>query len=334
MKNLLSYSAEGTMESYGLSYENTVRVREKNSLEMKLRSVARDSETGKAVYTNTVVQDIEEDEYEHWLNLLEISDSPNFPDVNPDSNLGEARPEQSLEDIMPSKHLVRYERTGGNAYGQKRELWAGEDQISADEVNLVWDKVEPADRYQQVFGDSIREVTRRREEDWERYLPDGFIMNLSDEEYELYRNLDLAEIAEENNMDTIALFKEFYSGEEVNNEYIVFFSEDGGGETIENPLKTEIEQMSESMDVARVDRIRSDSVDEYSEQELGDLIEEYSSSEVRTITESSSSENSVFEIFDENIGLVSIEGLLIPEAERDNIGMILNHKQEKKVNLQ
>jgi hypothetical protein len=92
--------------------------------------------------------------------------------------------------------------------------------------------------------------------------------------------------------------------------------------------------MSESMDVARVDRIRSDGVDEYSEQELGDLIEEYSSSEARTITESSSSENSVFEIFDENIGLVSIEGLLIPEAERDNVGMILNHKQEKKVKLQ
>jgi hypothetical protein len=277
MTEILKYESKGPLEDSSLEYSNIIRFYERGGdIEGSLRSTLRNpnkSEEEQVLYSRTIDLDVEQEAYGEWVSELTpeeieiegVNESsrlePEGDDHSNSSQIGEVI--KKIDDSI-SKRKSRYVNATSDR-GKKRALWLNGDYIGGQDVDKTWEGVELSGKVAEVLGESsIRRMAVRSTEDWEQKMPEDYIQGLSEEEFALYRLLDMErtaseigeserekmqEIKEETGSDPgpLDVFKALYSGNlDHKHDYYFFIgkTEKSGNlreETLVDPLSEEIE---------------------------------------------------------------------------------------------
>lgn len=320
MKNLMMYEASGDWPGEDMTYENSITVRDNGSTELLFRTVIRNAE-GEALYSRSASTEIGEDTYQEWPNSLDISEY-DFGEINESTNLGPERHHADLEELMPSRNTVRYEQPG--SIGRKSSLWIREGEASESEVNIRWQGLSPHGTYSSIIGEASVPVTDWRDQrEWERDLPEDMVGDLPGESYRLFRRMNLEEVASENGMAPVDLFREFYDGATDDEEYVVIIG-DQDTVTLANPWKRQVEEAVQELEAEKLQHLHQGSVEEYSVDEIGELLESTSPEQNAGGEMSRSMPDSMLGRINREKQLTSVEGAIIPEEDIEEVRMRLN----------
>lgn len=321
MRKLLEYEDTGEWQDQNVSYENSVVVRQDEGFEILFRSVIRDNEDGMALYSQSLCGEIDEHQYRHWINSLDIS-SYNFGEIKHESNLGPDRDHKDIEDIMPSETEVTYSRLA--SHKRESRLWIREGEASKDEVDIKWDGVRPGDVYEDIIGRStVRDTDLRTEKDWEEALPGNFVRDLPQKSYDLYRNIAIEDIAAKQGVPPVEVFEEFYEGETEGNEYVVI-SGKNQDITLANPWGERLRDALDGVELESVQHLYSGGIDRYTSKDLDKLTDRFSSTDNVGPSAKRELPESIFGVLGAMFNIKSVNGAVIESEDQDRMQMMLN----------
>jgi AraC-like DNA-binding protein len=330
MGEILKYESEGELEDSDVQYSNVVRFYEdggevKGSLKTVLRDPGRPKDR-EEIYKRTVDLEVAQETYERWIQDL-TPDEVEIEDLNEDSRLEMEGDEHTNPSQIPeiiekvedsiSKRRSRYVNATSDR-GKKRALWLNGDYIGGQDVDKTWEGVELSGKVAEVLGESsIRRMAVRSTEDWEQKMPEDYIQGLPEEEFALYRLLDMERTASEikeseeetmqrikeetgSNPEPFDVFKALYSGNlDHKHDYYIFRgqTEKSGNlreETLVDPLTEEIEDAIDSFgeSLTYVKHLHHGRADTYFEDEAEKLTERETT--VRAIEDGAPREDSIF----------------------------------------